>query len=265
MRLNKPVRIVLALLVMFALFSSVTGKTRAAETPLPDVKEYVTDTAGMLEETDRIQISKMLAQYAQDTGNQIIAVTIPSLGGEPIEDYTIRLAEKVKPGEDKKDNGAILLIARDEHKIRIETGYGLEEFLPDGRCGTIIREVISPAFRNGDFAGGIRQGLAAMIHYVSPDYKIGADSEYVAPVEERHERGAGEWILPLIIAIFIMGFGGFHGGRRRRWYRGGFGSSGPTFWGGGWGSGSGGSGFSDGGGFSGGGGDFGGGGASGDW
>jgi uncharacterized protein len=266
MRHRKCAWFSITFIMFWILFIGLAGVTEAAETPLPEIREYATDMAGILQEDERLQINQMLYQYAQATGNQILVVTIPTLGGEEIQDYAIRLAEKVQPGEEKKDNGAILLIARDERKIRIEVGYGLEAYLPDGRCGAIIRKVIRPAFQQGDFSGGIRGGLAAMVKFVTPDYQFDDNMEYIPQQDERESGGVGEWILPLIIALIIMGFGGFTQGRRRsRWYRGGFGSSGPTFWGGGWGSGSGG-GFSDGGGgFSGGGGDFGGGGASGDW
>lgn len=257
--------ITLSAVLAFVFLAVSAGRISAAETPLPEVGQYVTDSAGILQESERTAISAELEQYAQKTGNQIIVVTIPTLGGEDIEGYSIRLAEKIKAGQKGKDNGAILLIARDEHKLRIEVGYGLEEFLPDGRCGDIIRNDITPAFRNGDFAGGIRSGVLAMIKYVSPEYQMeGAPAPQYetqpAPTPKRDSSFPFAVVIFIIIAVIFNGFGG---SRRRRLYRGGY--SGGSFWGSGWGSGSGG-GFSGGGGdFSGGGGGFGGGGASGGW
>ena len=90
-------------------------------------------------------------------------LTIPSLEGDSLEDFSIRVAEAWKIGKKGFDNGAILLIARDDRKLRIEVGYGLEGVMPDAIASRIIREVITPRFRSGDFTGGIEAGIDAML------------------------------------------------------------------------------------------------------
>ena len=250
--------------VAFALAFSIAGAVEAL-TVLPEVHDYVTDTAAMLTEGERQKIAGLLARYDQETGNQFVVVTIPSLVKEDLEGYTMRLAEKVRPGRKDKDNGALLVVVREDRKIRIDTGYGLEDRLTDGRCNSIIRNGIAPPFKTGDYASGIRAGVAGMIHLVSPDFQL--DGEFVPPpINDRRGLSTLAVIVFFILVIVLQGVS--PNTRRRRWYRGGYsGGVGPIFYGGGdYGSGSRGSSRGSGrSSFSGGGGGFGGGGASGGW
>lgn len=224
------------------------------------VDQYVTDRAGVLTVSQRDQLSNALYQYAQKTGNQILVVTVPSLEGEELVDFTERLFELNKPGVKGRDNGAILLIAERERKIRLEVGYGLEEAVPDGRAGRIIREEIAPRFQNEDFYGGIAAGVIAVIKAITPDYTF----EGAPAARTRGETGnsfPAAFIVAMIIVFFVI-ISSRHGSYQtygRRYYRG---YNGPIYWGG---SGGFGSGRRSGGGFRGGGGSFGGGGASGGW
>lgn len=223
------------------------------------IREYVTDQAGLLSETGRGQLANVLSEYAKQTSNQILVVTIPSLEEELLEDFTLRLAELNKPGQKGKDNGIILLVAAQERQVRIEVGYGLEGQMPDGKAGTIIREQMIPYFKNGDFNSGITAGAYAIITAITPDYPLSANQLPEIPVQSRRGRTSmpGILIMAIILGIFSW-IGSLRNNRRvRRGY------SEPWFWGGG-GSGGGFSGGS-GGGFSGGGGSFGGGGSSGSW
>jgi uncharacterized protein len=229
------------------------------------IERYVTDQAGLLAETENRQLAGLLDQYARETGNQILVVTLPTLENREVTEFTEELFKLNQPGQKGKDNGAILLVAKAEHKIRIEVGYGLEGTLPDGKAGTIIRETISPYFKANDYHSGIMAGVSAMITAITPDYQL---DNVPAPRQERRQDDNGFSPLAIIIFVLIMiGSSIFNWSNRfnhRRRYRSGY--SEPWFWGGGgsggWGGGSGGSG---GGGFSGGGGGFGGGGASGGW
>lgn len=265
---------------------------------VPPLRAHVNDTGGMLSSSAVSKMEQELAAFEKSDSTQIVVLTIPSLEGESLEEYSIKVAESWKIGQKGKDNGAILLIAKQERKIRIEVGRGLEGKLTDLLSGRIIRGEIAPRFKAGDFDGGVHAGVTAIMAAVK--------GEYTAGPEKSGQRGgssssfltlflflfigcvvlgaiskvlgglAGAVGLPLVASILSSGlgpvlllvlavFGFFAGlfvsvlfGSGRR----GGGSGGGPFIGGGYGGG----GFSGGGDvFSGGGGDFGGGGASGDW
>jgi uncharacterized protein len=223
------------------------------------ITKYVTDQAGLLSQTEGERISGLLFDYARKTGNQLLIVTVPGLEGEAITDYAERLFELNRPGEKGKDNGIIMLIARDERKIRLEVGYGLEAVVPDGKAGTIIRDDMTPRFKEGDYYSGIVSGITAIITAVSPDYKFSSGGPAVR--EQKRDSSFPSALIVALIIFFITAFGNMRERQNHR-YRRSRGFSEPWYWGGGGGGGFGGG--SDGG-FSGGGGGFGGGGASGSW
>ena len=214
----------------------------------------VTDQTRTLSPSEIEALDRKLANFERETTNQVAVLLIPSLEGDSLEDYSIRLAEKWKIGQKERNNGAILLIIKNDHKIRIEVGYGLEGALPDALAGTIIRDEIAPRFRAGQFYQGIEAGIDAIMAATRGEYK--------ARPEKRRSSLLASW-LPLLIPLLFFGFFALAASqaRRRHYHSGGSGGwiSGGGFFGGGssWGD--------SGGGFSGGGGDFGGGGASGSW
>jgi len=114
----------------------------------------VTDRTGTLNRDQIHALEKKLTAFEKETTNQIAVLLIPSLEGDSLEDYSIRLAEKWKIGQQGRNNGVILLIVKNDRKLRIEVGYGLEGALPDALAGTIIRNEISPRFREGQFYQG---------------------------------------------------------------------------------------------------------------
>ncbi|HSD26849.1 MAG TPA: TPM domain-containing protein, partial [Vicinamibacteria bacterium] len=120
---------------------------------------YVVDGAGVLSPATVEGLNAALHQHEQETSNQVVVHTIPSLAGETIETYSLRLATKLGAGQKDKDNGVLLLVARDDRKVRIEVGYGLEGALPDVLCARIIREEIVPRFKQGDMDGGVAAGV----------------------------------------------------------------------------------------------------------
>jgi uncharacterized protein len=198
----------------------------------------------------------------------VIAI-FPSLDGESLEDFSIRLAERWRIGDKKLDNGVILLVFVQERRIRLEVGYGVEPVLPDAVASQIIREQIGPRFREGRWADGLMGAVDAVFARI--DKRAGG-----APKPPpRHAFGISPLTLGLLVVFGLVGLmlareAARGGGRRNAYTAGGRRGRGwdtPIFFppmggGGGWGGGGGGSG---GGGFSGGGGSFGGGGASGDW
>jgi uncharacterized protein len=281
----------------FCLVALWAACTHALE--VPALKGRVNDYAGMMSAAVRAQLEKELQDFERSDSTQIAILTIDSLEGESLEEFSIKVAETWKIGQKGKDNGAILLVAKRDRKTRIEVGRGLEGKLTDLTAGRIVQLVINPQFKRGDFDGGFSSGIRAMIDATRGEFKADAARSRAG------KRGGLGSALPFLIfgAIFLLVLGrisrvlgggaglvgfsamgfllGFSlvtvvllgvlglvlgiflpflfGGA----FRGGGGSGPGGYWtGGGF---SGGGGFDDGGGFSGGGGDFGGGGASGDW
>ena len=225
---------------------------------IPPLQAPVTDAAGILGTKTEQLLNTELLRLHRSGGSQIVVLTLPSLGGQPIEAVSIRVADKWQPGSEKEDNGVIFLIAPLERRMRIEVGQGLEGSLTDAYASRIIRDTVGPLFKAGRMDDGVVAGVLGIIARTDPQFKPGVGEP--RPVRQRKTGGgplrfAG--ILLLVLLIFILrSFSGFSGGGGFR--SGGFRSGG--FGGGGFGGG----GFG-GGGFSGGGGGFSGGGASGGW
>ncbi len=227
----------------FALLAILLFCTTVAAIEIPRLTGYVNDTAGMIPAATELKLEQYLEQFEQTDSTQIAVLTLPSLDGGEISDTALQVAEQWKLGQSGSDNGILLLIAKEERKIRIEVGSGLEGRLTDLLAGRIIDNEITPRFKQGDFNGGIVAGVVAMSQAVRGEYKgTGA---------KKKKGGSLGWLtILLFLAPALLPFGG----RRRS----------SIFWMGGMGGfGGGGGGF--GGGFSGGGGGFGGGGASGGW
>jgi len=241
------VRLRIALLALASLVS-VSAAQESAEIPL--LTQRVTDLAGFLSSSEVRLLEERLAAFEDSTSTQIAILTVPSLAGIPIEEYSIQTFEKNGIGQKNKDNGVLLLVAREERRLRIEVGYGLEGVLTDALSTQVIEREIKPAFREGRYGRGLLAGVDAIMAITAGEYT--ADGR--AP-EIRN-------FFPLIFVLLVVLLRFFAGGRRRGrlmglpgWaYLGGWHSSGGS-WGGG----------SFGGGWGGGGGLGGGGGASGRW
>jgi uncharacterized protein len=135
---------------------------------------YVVDGAGMLSPATVEGLNAALHLHEQETSNQVVVHTVPSLDGEAIETYSIRLATALKAGQKGQDNGVLLLVSRDDRKVRIEVGYGLEGALPDVLCGRIIREEIVPRFKQGDMDAGVAGGVDKILGAIRGEYKATA-------------------------------------------------------------------------------------------
>ena len=129
---------------------------------IPVLSAHVNDYAGVMKNADKRKAEEYLSALENTTGIQIAILTIPSLEGESLESYSYNVAEKWQLGQNGKDNGALLLVAMKEKKVRIENGYGLEDTLTDTKSGLIIRNVILPEFRNGNYSEGILRGVQNM-------------------------------------------------------------------------------------------------------
>lgn len=137
--------------------------TAAWALDIPYLGGHINDNAHMLSSETVSELEQMLTAYEDSTTNQIVLLTISSLEGESLEDYSLRVAETWKLGQKDVDNGVLLLIARDDRKMRIEVGYGLEASVTDLASSYIINSIIRPLFKQGEFEDGIREGLKALI------------------------------------------------------------------------------------------------------
>jgi uncharacterized protein len=230
----------------------------AAEVPVPPLKARVTDLTRTLSALQIRALDERLRDFESTKGSQIAVLMLPSTQPETIEQYSIRVAEAWKIGRAKVDDGVILVIAKNDRKLRIEVGRGLEGAIPDAIAKRIVSDVIAPHFKSGDFYGGIAAGTGAIMTLIQ-----GEGLPPPRPSQEGFYQTGVIVLLLLLAGLFVvvpllLGWNSYSG-RRRTWTSGGWGGGG--WGGGGWGGGD----FGGGGGFSGGGGDFGGGGASGSW
>ena len=267
--------------------------------PIPALTGHVVDTTGTLSQVEATEFETTLANLEREKGAQVVVLVVPTVAPEPIEQFGIRAGDAWKLGRKGIDDGAILLVALRDRRMRIEVGRGLEGALTDATSKRIIAETISPRFKQNDFAGGVRAGIDSIANVVRgeplPVKQVGNPSTTLAG----HPQGWLARVLFFAAALFFVGsmllnavlgrvFGSFVTGGLMAlligiafssffgaaiagaltfvmalWRgTGGGGFGGGGFWGGGFG---GGRGAGGGGGYSGGGGSFGGGGASGDW
>ena len=141
------------------------GVAQAALT-FPALTGRVVDSAQMIDPAVREQLTQQLQALEQTSGDELVVVTVPDLQGVPIEDYGYQLGRQWGIGQKGKDNGALLIVSRDDRQLRIEVGYGLEGVLTDAQSWVIINQVILPKFKAGNFSQGISDGVAAMIQVV---------------------------------------------------------------------------------------------------
>lgn len=135
----------------------------ASALPVPELSGRVVDLADLLPADAEARIDAKLVAFEQRTGAQVAVLTVTSLEGDPIEDFSIRVVEAWKLGRQGKDDGVLLLVSRDDRKMRIETGYGLEGQLTDAQSGRILDGVLRPRFRAGDYRGGIEEGVDTLL------------------------------------------------------------------------------------------------------
>jgi uncharacterized protein len=225
---------------------------------VPELTGRVVDQADILSPAVETRLNGLLEAHEKQSGQQFAVLTVSSLEGDAIEDFSIRVVDKWKLGKKGKDDGLLLLVVPKDKRVRIEVGRGLEGDVTDAVSARVIRNVMGPAFRSGDYGGGIERALTLLMRTASGQAPSEPDDEPSAE-PTRHSSGLGYWWI-LVALIFLPLL--FISGRGRGGRGGGFGGGGMFFGGGGFGGGGFGGG---GGGFSGGGGGFGGGGSSGSW
>ncbi len=198
-------------LALVAALLAVARPGLALEVPF--LSGRIIDDAHLID-TERAQsLERTLQDFESKTGHQIVVLTLPSLEGEVLEDFTLKVARTWKLGRKDQNDGILVFVARDDRKMRIEVGYGLEGALPDAAAGRIIRDRMVPRFRAGDFAGGIEDGVNAAIGTL--------DGTYSPPLDEPRGRGRsrndfeglglGERIMASIFVFGILGLFEFVG------------------------------------------------------
>ncbi len=258
------------LLLALAIWPSSQSNAQGFDVLKPTGK-WITDRGDMLNASEERRLSEKLDAYEDTTSTQIVIVTLPGLNGIPPADYAIELGRQWQVGQQGQNNGVVILASRNDRKIFIATGYGLEGAIPDAIANRIIQNIMVPNFRQGHFYNGFTGAVDALVDAARGEFQAGSESGQDKPIDT-------ETILFFIfLALFLFAFlskgggnsGGKHYRNRRRnslpvilWGpsfgghgRGGFGGFGGGFGGGGGGFG----------GFGGGGGSFGGGGAGGGW
>jgi uncharacterized protein len=228
-------RFVWLLVLTFLLFST----TALHAFDVPASRGYVTDLAQLLDSQTEAKLERYLRSFETTDSTQLVVLTIPDLDGLPVEQAALQVAEAWQIGQAEHDNGVLLLVAKNDRKVRIEVGMGLEGRLTDLLAGRIIDNDVVPRFKQGQFAEGIVAGVVAISDAVRGEYQ-GTNRH------DRRKKNSFGWLFFLLFVLPV-----FLPGRRSRLWFGGFGG--------------GRGGFGGGGGFSGGGGGFGGGGASGSW
>jgi len=184
----------LAFLLFFGLCSIAAG-----ETPVPAVARVV-DQTGTLTAENRAALERMLEQFETRKGSQIAVVMVKTTDGEPIEQFALRVGEQWKLGRKRVDDGAILVVAKDDRALRIEVGYGLEGALNDITAKRIVSDIIVPRFRENDFFGGISAGLDRMIRVI--------DGEPLPPPARDAPAASGglfQFLPVLLIAALVIG------------------------------------------------------------
>jgi uncharacterized protein len=260
-----PIRPLIATIAALAL--AIFASPALAAPAFPALTGRVVDAANVIPPDAEARLDQKLAALEAQSGRQLVVATLPDLQGYDIADYGYQLGRAWGIGDKERNDGALLIVAPGERKLRIEVGYGLEGVLTDGMSSLIINQTIVPKFKAGDLPGGIEDGVdrIAQLLTLPPE-----EAAKIAAAAEATPANGPDWgtiiFFGVVFLVFILPMLSRKGGRRYR--SGGFA---PVIWptGGGFGSGSrgfgGGLGGGFGGGFSGGGGSFGGGGSSGRW
>lgn len=169
---------------------------------VPELTGRVNDNAKLMSSKEKQEAEEYLASVEQKNGIQIFVLTVKSLQGENLEEYANRVFEKWGIGQKKEDNGVLLLVAYNERDVRIEVGYGLEGTLTDTKCGLILRNVIIPEFRNGDYGKGICKGVKAVGGIVAGDVEV----EEQLKASDQENVADGLFAAIIILVWFIIVF-----------------------------------------------------------
>ncbi len=193
-------RLISILIPLFILVLSTVTTLHALD--VPELRARVNDYASMLSPSVVQSLESKLAAFERETTNQIVLLTIPTLQGETIEGYAIKVGEAWKIGQKDKGNGVILILAQKERKIRIEVGTGLQGPLPDITAGQIIRNTMAPHLKANNFDAGITAGIDAIISATKGEFKATVSDKKAAKKQNKSEYGT--FIVLIVISLFIV-------------------------------------------------------------
>lgn len=187
-------------LFLVICYSSLLASPLAAQPALPKPSGYVNDFANLLDEAARARLTERLRDVEAQTSSEIAVATVPSLDGMSIEEYANRLFKEWGVGQEKVDNGVLIVVAPNEREMRIEVGYGLEGVLPDGLAGEIRDQQFLPRFRDNDYAGGITDGVNRIADIVGKN-------QVLSPEELARFNNASSdapvWVLVPFLGVFV--------------------------------------------------------------
>ncbi|MEO8628854.1 MAG: YgcG family protein [Betaproteobacteria bacterium] len=204
--MNRPALRLAGLLYFLAAFALLGWQSAFAQSPIavPPLKARVTDLTGTLTAEQTQALEQKLQQFETAKGSQIAVLIVPSVRPETIEQYGIRVAEQWKLGRKGVDDGALLLVAKNDRDLRIEVGYGLEGALPDAIAKRIVDETIVPRFRTGDFYGGIDAGVDAIIKVVNGE-PLPAPAQRAPGAARGQGRDFGSLFVIGIVLVTVVG------------------------------------------------------------
>jgi uncharacterized protein len=192
--------------LLLAALLALPGIPDAPAAEVPYLTGRVVDNAEILKAETRRRIADELQAHEKKTGNQVAVLTVPTLGGESVEEYAVRVFEQWKLGRKGQDNGVLVVVVPQDRRMRIEVGYGLEGTLTDVAASRIIRDVMTPRFRSGDYDGGIAQGVTAVVAHLegrgsaagyAPEPQVRQSDFIKAPNMALHEK--------VLMGAFIFG------------------------------------------------------------
>lgn len=184
--------------LLFIALLCVAATGSLADVAIPPLKSHITDLTGTLTKTETIQLEQQLANFEGKKGSQIAVLIVPSTQPETIEQYSIRVVEAWKLGRKGIDDGVLLLVAKNDRTLRIETGYGLEGALPDAIARRIIDEGITPKLKHGNFFGGLQTGIRQIISVIEGE-------PLPVPAQQSIESAGTNLVLENIIPVlFVM-------------------------------------------------------------
>jgi uncharacterized protein len=192
---------VFLLIIILTLSEFATAQT----IDIPELYSRVTDLCGLLTDSQKETIDKQLTDFETENGGQIAVLILPTTGDEDIEDFGIRLAEAWQIGHAGANDGLILIVAKNDRKVRLEVAYGLEHLIPDVLAARIIDEYIVPEFQNGDFYGGISDGLMQCMAYLDGQLVYEPEKTIVESVtDQQRDKLQTPFGIMLMVAVIII-------------------------------------------------------------
>jgi len=183
------------------LLGIATGQAADGLVQIPPLQSAVTDLTQTLSAEEQTALNQKLSQFSQQAGSQVAVLLLPSTQPEDIAQFSIRLAEAWKIGRAKEDDGLIIIVAKNDRKMRIEVGYGLEGAIPDAIAKRIISEQIAPAFKQGQFYQGLNLATDSLIKLIQGE-------QLPAPTKQSRQAHADDWMSMLPILMFAAIIGG---------------------------------------------------------